>query len=159
MKLRVLNIADVKGRARAVLRFWYYVSLRPRANFPPISPGPGIKLLVEKESIEYTLPRDSTPPLVLVILKFRRERKDEESRGILPSPPEISQARISTFVHLCASRRPQSTCYTPPQHRKNAGNNCHFRKISTLTRRCARSKFSFSLPRLPFKHTSVWLFF
>jgi len=142
-------------------------------------PETGIKLLVEKESIEYTLPRDdaSRSGYIKILLPMKGRAKDEERRSILPSPPEISQARISTFVHLCASRRPQSTCYIPPSMGEKRRKQLSLKKfltttaLSTLTHCCTRHKlfFSLSLPSslFPFlsrlfyfnnKYTSIQLF-
>lgn len=114
MKLRILNIADVKGEL-AQYCISNITSHYARVQISSDLLGTGIKLLVEKESIEYTLPRDAASRLgyIKILFGMKGRAKDEERRSILPSPPKISQARISTFVHLCASRRPQSTCYIP----------------------------------------------
>lgn len=97
-------------------------------KFLPISAG--IKLLVEKESIEYTLRHEaaSRPGYIKILLAMKGRAKDEERRSILPSPSKISQARIFTFVHLCASRRPQSTCYMPPSMGKKRRKQLSFSK-------------------------------
>lgn len=114
MKLRILNVVDVKGELVPYC-VSNITSHYARVQISSDLPGTGIKLLVEKESIEYTLPHDvaSRSGYIKILLAMKGRAKDEERRNILSSPSEISQARISTFVHLCASRRPQSTCYIP----------------------------------------------
>lgn len=109
------NIVDVKGEL-APYCVSNITSHYVRVQISSDLLGIRIKLLVEKESIEYTLPRDaaSRPGYIKILFDMKGRATDEERRSILSSPPKISQARISTFVHLCTSRRPQSTCYIPP---------------------------------------------
>lgn len=116
MKLRVLNIIKDELPRYCVSNITsHYVCARVFSDLP----SRGMKLPPgEKESIEYTLPRDATsrPGYIKIspAMKGRAENV-EERRGVCS--PGSSWNQSGANLHFCALTRlasAQSTCYTPP---------------------------------------------
>lgn len=157
MKLRILNIADVKGELAPYCASGS-TSHYARVQISLRSPRDRNKVARWKRIHRvYTTPPWLRRPSSSVILKFRSRWKEGRRKGPGYSP-ESSWNQSSANLHFCTLMRlapATKHLLRATQHgRKNAENNCHFRKISTLAHCCAPSKPSFSLPLSFFISTS-----